>query len=156
MAGSAGSSNAGGAGAGGLAGTGGMSGGAGMGGVGGIPTDAGTDAAVPDGGDAGPVDPRAVIARALCAKYDEVVGCEPSPNCVAEAIADFANTDGEDGSCEATTNAYFECLAADSVDSFSCNGLDPNRPTYNLGANNCPTEEAAWFDSFCGFCPCPT
>ena len=153
----AGSSMAGGAGEGGAAGGGGMSGGAGVGGNAGGPGDAGTDAAVTDGGDAGgPVGPtREEICAAVCAKMDQVVGCEPNPTCAADLCNEMAGYDGIDNSCVATTNAYFECQANDSVDSFACNGLDPNVPLFVYGTNNCDAEEAAWEVAFCGTCPCP-
>lgn len=147
MGGNAGTSIAGSAGAGGaMAGSGGMSGAAGTAGNGGVPNDAGTDAAVPEGGvpEAGGPTIRELICEAVCAKMDQVVGCEPNPTCAADVCAEMAGYDGIDGSCEATTDAYFQCQADDSVDSFACNGLDPNVPFFEYGDNNCDAEEAAW------------
>jgi hypothetical protein len=132
------------------AGTGGASGGsAGTGGTG-----AGTggtddgDAGVPDSGapDADVPAPltRQQMAEAICARYDELDGCEPSGTCVADFVSGaFPYYDSEAPGCPELIDAYHSCVAATPITGFSC---QDGFPAINI--ETCEDEATAMFAAF--------
>jgi hypothetical protein len=146
------------AGSGGMAGTGGIGGSSGSAGTAGVPNDAGTDAAIPDGGgDAEaplvfPTGTREEIVSSVCLRFAQVASCGAvSATCEDDLTGELAFYDKDPESCAEVTDAFFGCLVGDPIN-FECNP-DSNVPSYILSeaaggragaTNTCPDEEAAW------------
>jgi hypothetical protein len=137
-AGSAGSAGSGGGsgGGGGSAGTGGSNDG-----------DAGVDAAT---GDAGPEPLTEAqvteIAEDICTSYDALApDCEAEDDCVDALVGQISFFKTTGAECEAATDTYFSCMAAEPIESFACDG---DTAGFAAETVNCD-EEASAFNSSC-------
>jgi hypothetical protein len=121
--------------------TGGIGGTAGTGGSG--DGDAGvTDASTPDG--APPLSVHEQIATDLCAKYDEVLGCEPLSTCVQDNVGNFEFLQETYPDCNDEVEAFFSCLTTQPVSSFECS--DDDAPQFISGTPTCDDEELTFLE----------